>query len=407
MKLVVFAHTPPPFHGQSYMVRLMIDGLGGDCRRKLKWREQSQPDGIQCFHVNARFSNDLVDVGAFRFQKIPRLLKYCAEAIWCRFRYGADTLYYIPAPPKRFAFYRDCLVLLLCRPFFRRLVFHWEASGLGEWLQRAAFPWERTILQSLFSNPDLSIAVAKALSDEAVYLRSRRVCIVPNGIPDLCPTFESSVLPLRSNRVKDRRQILESRSETSGDQKKYRVLFLAHCTREKGLFDTLSAIVFANQQLADLLVPIRLHITIAGSFLYESERREFESWQGDYPNQADYVGFVAGDAKTKLLRESDCLCFPTYYSAEAQPVSIIEAMAFGLTIVASAWRGIPELLPKDYPLVVAPRDISGIAQALIESMKTDLARQLRQHYCDGFTEKSYSHQIAKALRSSEAATDRT
>ncbi len=36
MKLLVFAHTPPPHHGQSYMVKLMLDGFGGDVRRRGK-----------------------------------------------------------------------------------------------------------------------------------------------------------------------------------------------------------------------------------------------------------------------------------------------------------------------------------------------------------------------------------
>src|SRR5436190_18488696 len=119
MKLVLFAHTPPPFHGQSYMVRLMIEGLGGDCRNKFEQvTETCRSDAFQCFHVNARFSSDLSDVGSFRVRKILLLVRYCLDAIWCRFRYRADNFYYIPAPPKRVAFYRDCLVLLLCRPFF-------------------------------------------------------------------------------------------------------------------------------------------------------------------------------------------------------------------------------------------------------------------------------------------------
>ena len=29
MKLLVFAHTPPPHHGQSYMVQLLLAGFGG------------------------------------------------------------------------------------------------------------------------------------------------------------------------------------------------------------------------------------------------------------------------------------------------------------------------------------------------------------------------------------------
>jgi len=36
MKLLVYAHTPPPHHGQSYMVQLMVHGFGGDHRRRRK-----------------------------------------------------------------------------------------------------------------------------------------------------------------------------------------------------------------------------------------------------------------------------------------------------------------------------------------------------------------------------------
>ena len=212
-------------------------------------------------------------------------------------------------------------------------------------------------------------------------------------------------MPKRSARAAHRREIIEKTVESAETPEKYRIIFLAHCTREKGLFDALAAVALANRQLTEQLSPIRLHLSVAGAFLYETERREFERWQREHPNEADYLGFLAGDAKTKLMQESDCLCFPTYYSAEAQPISLIEAMAFGLTIVASAWRGISELLPGNYPFLVAARDVSEIARALIESMKADLARQLRQHYCNGFTQKSYSHNLDNALRDNCVATD--
>jgi len=62
MKLLVFAHTPPPHHGQSYMVKLMLDGLGGDHRGLAKAPEEAraaldQPAAhIECYHVNAQLS---------------------------------------------------------------------------------------------------------------------------------------------------------------------------------------------------------------------------------------------------------------------------------------------------------------------------------------------------------------
>src|SRR4051812_27492633 len=120
MKLLVFAHTPPPHHGQSYMVQLMLAGFGGDKRTKRKsGAEQgaisASPTDIECYHVNARLSSKLEDVGTLRIGKSVLLLGYCLQAIWCKFRYGINTFYYVPAPGKRSALYRDWMVMSVCR----------------------------------------------------------------------------------------------------------------------------------------------------------------------------------------------------------------------------------------------------------------------------------------------------
>src|ERR1051325_1604143 len=132
MKVLVFAHTPPPHHGQSYMVQLMLDGFDGDRRRR---PTAGSAHGVHCYHVNARISKKLEDIGDFRFGKFLLLLGYCAQAIWYRFRYGVENFYYIPAPGKKSALYRDWLVMFLCRPFFKRLILHWHAAGLAKWLE--------------------------------------------------------------------------------------------------------------------------------------------------------------------------------------------------------------------------------------------------------------------------------
>src|SRR5277367_3036947 len=126
MKLLVFAHTPPPHHGQSYMVQLMLSGFGGNRRDPANQKQaRSTHYGIECYHVNAQVSRELEDIGDFRFAKLLSLMGYCLQAIWCRFRYGVTTLYYIPAPGKHSALYRDWIVMLLCRPFFPKIIFHW------------------------------------------------------------------------------------------------------------------------------------------------------------------------------------------------------------------------------------------------------------------------------------------
>src|SRR5439155_9243531 len=104
IKLVFFAHTPPPHHGQSYMALQILAALGGDARSGTT----SNPV-FACYHVNCRYSTDIEDIGSIRAQKVVLLLRYCLGAIWCRVRYGAGALFYIPAAPLRSAIYRDWL----------------------------------------------------------------------------------------------------------------------------------------------------------------------------------------------------------------------------------------------------------------------------------------------------------
>src|SRR5205823_968373 len=74
MKLLVFAHTPPPHHGQSYMVQLMLEGLGGDHRTRKGRAEAAKSGaaryGVECYHVNARLSKKLEDIGDLRIGKL-------------------------------------------------------------------------------------------------------------------------------------------------------------------------------------------------------------------------------------------------------------------------------------------------------------------------------------------------
>src|SRR5271154_4277691 len=173
MKLLIFAHTPPPHHGQSYMVKLMLDGLGGDRRRAAPGA--APPGEIECYHVNCRYSDDLEDIGSFRLEKMWLVLRYCLEAIWCRFRFGVRTFYYVPAPGKRAALYRDWVVMLLCRPFFRDFIHHWHAVGLGDWLRSQGTWFERWFTHRLLGRCSLGIALAIPSMRDALWFRSREV----------------------------------------------------------------------------------------------------------------------------------------------------------------------------------------------------------------------------------------
>jgi glycosyltransferase involved in cell wall biosynthesis len=407
MKLLVFAHTPPPHHGQSYMVQLMLEGFGGD-RRQANRSAPSPPGafGIECYHVNTRLSRKLEDIGDLRFGKFILLLGYCLQAIWCRFRYGVSNFYYIPAPGKRSAIYRDWLVMLLCRPFFKRVILHWHAAGLAKWLEMVVTMRWRSLTYRLMKRVDLSIVLSKFNRADAEKIFSRQIRVVSNGIPDPCPDFTQAVLPRRKARFAARRKLLSRQAleavdleDTGGDPELVRVLFLAHCTREKGLFDTVEAVALANQRLHQRQVPVSLRLIVAGGFVTAEDKAEFDRRLAE-PGIADmvqYLGFVSGEQKNQLLRETDLFCFPTYYENENQPVNLIEAMAFGLPTLTTRWRSLPELFPANYPGLVNIRSPEQLAERMLALMTIKTGEGFRDAFLQSFTLERHLAGLAEAF----------
>jgi len=400
MKLLVFAHTPPPHHGQSFMVQVMLEGFGGD-RRKRRNRKRPSSYGIECYHVNARVSKQLEDIGDPRMGKFGLMLGYCAQAIWCRFRYGVTNFYYVPAPGKASALYRDWLVLALCRPFFKHVILHWHASGMAKWLETVLQLRSRSITYLVAGQADLSIVLSNYGRADADKLYARKVAIVGNGLEDPCPHFRSEVLPLRKARLEARKRLVAGNrpGSNAGDASVCKVLYVSHCSRDKGLFEAVEGVLFANDVLRQRRSPILLHLTIAGEFLHPEEKAEFERIMADpaAASQISWVGFAAGEEKYRLYVESDVFCFPSHL--ESFGLVLAEAMAFGLPMVATRCGALPEVLPPGYPGLVTVGAGREVGEALMEMMTAENFESLRGRYEQNFTLERHLDNLARALKS--------
>ena len=391
------------------MVQLMLEGMGGD-RRRARHREAATHGaarGIECYHVNSRVSQKLEDIGGFRFSKLLLIVGYCLQAIWYRFRYGAENFYYVPAPGKSSALYRDWLVLLLCRPFFKRVILHWHASGLAKWLETTAMMRSRVLTYFAAKQVDLSIVLSKYGRTDADKLYPLRVAVVGNGIPDPCPDFIGRLLPRRRARLQARRLLMlgqpvppELAAVAGPEPQVFRVLFLGHCTRDKGLFEAVEGTLLARQELVARHSPIELRLVVAGQFVHPDEEAEFQQLcQGENREGVSYEGFVSGDTKRRWLEEADGFCFPSYI--ESFGLVLVEAMAFGLPIVATNCGAMPEVLPPGYPGLVAVRDAGQVADALVELTTAAPFEELRRRFETCFTVEKHLVNLATALRSVE------
>lgn len=353
MRLYVFAHTPPPVHGQSVMVATLLESLRGD------------PE-FEVVHIDARLSTDAANIGRWRPAKILRLLGACLSALGRRWRRGPGILYYVPAPGKRSALYRDFAVMLLCRPCFSGLVLHWHGVGLGEWLARHASAPERWIARRLLGGADLAIVLSPELAGDAAPFQPKRTAFVSNCAvdPDPSPRSAPGAAPCR-------------------------VLYLGLCTRAKGLFDAVEAVALANALGSGTR---RFQLTVAGGFAHANEESEFRTRIATLgADVVRYAGFVTGDRKRQLFASSDVFCFPTQHPHEGQPVTLIEALACDLPIVTTRWRAIPGMLPAGHTWLVEPAHPPQIAAALVAACDAGPANgTLRRHYLAHFTPERHA-----------------
>ena len=366
MKLLVFAQTPPPHHGQSAMVRLLLEELG------------RPGQGFELHHVNLRLSETSSDVGRWQFRKVFPLLAACGKALYLRWRHGPMVFYYVPSPAKRSALYRDWVIMMLCRPFFNQLVLHWHAVGLGQWVETSATSLERSITRSLLGKAELSIVLAPELTADVETFWPKHVAIVQNSMP------ETGVLPPPRRRTASER---------------YEVLFIGLCSAEKGIFDTLEAVALLHAHN-----PGAYRLTIAGAFDDAATERRFKARADELTATVRYIGFADGEAKKKLFTESDVFCFPTYYQHEGQPLVLIEALAHDIPIVTTKWRAIPAMLPRKHVWFVEPSRPEQIAEAIFQARRAGEAKGvLREHYLLNFTPAQHVTALKKALRSLETA----
>jgi glycosyltransferase involved in cell wall biosynthesis len=413
VKLLVLAHKPPPHHGQSYMVQLLLDALNTDGRKGEGGSSHTEThDGdpvIECYHVDARYSSSDEDLGQARWGKVLLAFKFSLQAIWCRLRHGVKNLYYVPAFPARAPLYRDWIVLSLCRPFFSRVIYHWHAVGLGDWLATQVRPWERWFSRWVYAQPDLSVVLRPFNRTDGEQVASKRVEVVANGIPDPCPDFARDVLPRRLARVAARKKILAgetlSDSDRAGagpDANVFQLLFVSMCYSGKGLFDTVEAVALVHQKLKGS--PLRVKLIVAGAFWLPNERTEFEERirQPDLQDAGqpivEYRGFVSGADKQNLFAQGDCLCFPTCM-AESFGLVLVEGMAFGLPLITTRWRNIPEMLPPNPSGIVAPKSPEQIAAAVVSYMDSDYHPALRAWFLDHYTDRQFCKNMKRVLAS--------
>lgn len=93
-------------------------------------------------------------------------------------------------------------------------------------------------------------------------------------------------------------------------------------------------------------------------------------------NVAEYIGWVSGEEKIKLLNEVDVFILPSYN--EGLPISVLEAMSYNLPIISTTVGGIPEILKNEYNgFLINPGDLIALESAISTLINNPSKRKLQ------------------------------
>ncbi|PXX97924.1 hypothetical protein DF185_16430 [Marinifilum breve] len=151
---------------------------------------------------------------------------------------------------------------------------------------------------------------------------------------------------------------LNTERKPPGD--KFRLFFLGLIGDNKGIFDLIKVIAKNREQFED-----KLELVIAGNGEVDRLTNTISKWK--MQSIVHFKGWANEEKKEELFRSSDAFILPSY--KEGLPLSILEAMSYGLPIISSKVGGIPDLIHKGRNgILVVPGNQRAIKNAIVKLM---------------------------------------
>jgi teichuronic acid biosynthesis glycosyltransferase TuaC len=209
----------------------------------------------------------------------------------------------------------------------------------------ARMPGPRRRLRWALPRAARVVAVSRALAEQAQQLGvdADRIDVIPNGID------REQFKP--RDRAEARRALGLSETEKL-------VLFVGHLTEAKGAFDLLRAFAEPAMRAEDA------RVALVGD---GASAEACQKLAGELGVPALFAGARPHAEIATWLAACDLLALPSWN--EGMPNVVVEALACGRPVVASAVGGIPELVMPGQGRLVPVRDVQALADALARTLQ--------------------------------------
>ena len=358
-KILFILHLPPPVHGAALM---------GDYIKRNKRINETFENSF----LNLSASKSIDSIGKASSKKALFFVQLVYSTIKSLFR-NKYSVCYVTLTSKGTAFYKDFLIVTILKIFGKKILLHFHNKGVAEGSK--ANKINRFFYRFVLGGKKTKIILLSPFlySDISQYAEPARIFYCANGIPE---TTNTPPIKIKHSRT--------------------RLLFLSNMMMAKGVFTLLETCL----QLKKKNIDFECHFV--GDWLDITEdvfnEKVKQLGLGDVVTAH---GKKYGIEKNKFYQDADIFVMPSF--DEAFSLVLLEAMQFGLPVVASNVGGIPDIVADNVTGYLVPRqDACALSEKLVAlinnfELRTSMGIAARKRYEENFTMDKFESRFLNIL----------
>ena len=264
-----------------------------------------------------------------KFAKFFIFIKAYFQFLWQILYFNPQIVHIHSA--SRASFYRKSLFVLTSKLFFRKTVFHLHGAQFMIFYQNESGWFKKQLIKIILLLNDIVIVLSKKWEADIKSISSRIKTKV---------IFNSVAVP--NIKEKNQNEIPE-------------IIFMGRVGKRKGFHDLIEAVKILIKRKK------KFKCIVCGD-------GDIDFWKTKCKEAGleeifIFKGWIKGKEKDSILRRADIFVLPSYN--EGVSMALLEAMAYGLPVVASKVGGIPEVVRHNFNgYLIEPGDTESLANYL-------------------------------------------
>lgn len=229
------------------------------------------------------------------------------------------------------SFWRKTIFVALARLAACPVVFHLHGGGFIDFYEKESGLLARRLIRIVLNSADCIVVVTSHWADELSRITTnRKIVVIPNPAP----------MP---------------KTTLTAQRKNEQLLYLGRLCATKGTDDLLEAFVLVKHRFPAAA------LVLGGDG--DRERLRSKARSLGISASVHMVGWITGKAKETLLVESSIFVLPSY--VEGLPMGVLEAMSYGLPVVATRVGGLADVIEHGVDgVLVSPGRVDELALAI-------------------------------------------